>query len=179
MNGEEIVSPGRIPVSRTVVAENELVRYTLHERICHWIAGVTYIYLLISGLAFYSPYLYFLAALLGGAPTARFWHPWFGLAFTAAMFWMHDMWRREMRTTEADLRWRKDVGKYIRNEDVELPPVDRFNPGQKQFYWLMLFGAIALLLSGIVMWFPEFVPRGLRWVRSLAVLVHAAGALIT
>ena len=52
---------------------DQVVRYTLRERVCHWLAGLSYVYVLLSGLAFYSPYLYFLAALLGGGPTARFW----------------------------------------------------------------------------------------------------------
>jgi formate dehydrogenase subunit gamma len=156
-----------------------LVRYTLHERLCHWLAGFTYIYLLVSGLALYTPYFYWLAAVLGGGPTARFWHPWVGVLFTIGMLWMHDMWRTQMRTTPADLEWRKDVGKYIRNEDEELPPVDRFNPGQKQFYWVMLGGAIALMLSGMVMWFPEYVPREIRFLRSMAVFIHEVAALLT
>ena len=36
-----------------------------------------------------------------------------------------------------------------------MPPVDRFNPGQKYFYWVMLVGAILLLLSGVALWFPD------------------------
>ena len=42
---------------------------------------------LLTGLAFWSPYLYWLAAIMGGGPTARFIHPWFGLIFAASLFW--------------------------------------------------------------------------------------------
>ena len=68
-------------------------------------ARLSYIYCLITGLAFWSPYMYWLAAMVGGGPTARFWHPWFGLAFTLSMFWMYKMWRGDMATTDADRRW--------------------------------------------------------------------------
>ena len=50
-------------------------RYSFVERVNHWIGGAAYLYLLLTGLAFWSPYLYWMAALVGGGPTARFWHP--------------------------------------------------------------------------------------------------------
>jgi formate dehydrogenase subunit gamma len=153
-----------------------VIRYTFQERLNHWVAGLTYLYLLFSGLAFYSPYLYWFAAVLGGGPTTRFWHPWIGLLFSIAVLWMHAIWRAEMRTTSADLLWRREVKKYIENRDDEMPPADRFNPGQKQFYWAMFYGMILLLLSGIAMWIPEYLPRGLR---PIAVILHEIGALIT
>lgn len=156
--------------------EEPVIRYTLQERLNHWLAGLTYLYLLFSGLAFYSPYLYWFAAVLGGGPTTRYWHPWIGLLFSVAVFWMHAIWRAEMQTTSADLAWRREVKKYIENRDDEMPPVGRFNPGQKQFYWAMLFGMILLLVSGIVMWVPEYMPGGLR---PIAVIIHEIAALIT
>ena len=51
-------------------------RYTFVERVNHWIGSAAYLYLLVTGLAFWSPYLYWMAAMVGGGPTARFWHPW-------------------------------------------------------------------------------------------------------
>ena len=68
---------------------------------------------------------------------------------------------------------------YIRNEDETLPPIDRFNLGQKYFFWVMLYGAIVLLFSGAVLWFPEVIPRNWRGLRYGAVLLHAASALVT
>ena len=94
-----------------------ILRYTLSERVHHWLAGLTYIYCLITGLAFWSPYMYWLAAMVGGGPTARFWHPWFGLVFTLSVFWMYKMWRGDMLTTDADRRWSKAMKYYIENED--------------------------------------------------------------
>ena len=166
-------------MSEVTPAEERIVRYTLRERAMHWLAGFTYLYVLISGLAFYAPQLYWLAAILGGGPTARFWHPWIGLIFTVAMEWMRQTWRNEMRITEVDRKWSREVRKYIENKDEEVPPSDRFNAGQKQFYWVMLASAVLLLISGMVMWFPEIVPWSLRGVRSAAVIVHEIAALVT
>jgi Cytochrome b subunit of formate dehydrogenase len=36
-----------------------------------------------------------------------------------------------------------------------------------------------LLLSGIVMWVPEYMPAGMKWLRGVAILIHEIAALIT
>jgi formate dehydrogenase subunit gamma len=157
----------------------EIIRYTYAERLIHWLGGVTYVYLLLSGLALYSPYLYWLASVLGGGPAVRFWHPWIGIVFLVAIGLMHKVWRADMKISEADHRWTREIRHYVKNEDEKMPPVDRFNAGQKQFYWVMLAGAILLVLSGLVMWAPEYLPARMNWLRQIAILVHEIAALIT
>jgi formate dehydrogenase subunit gamma len=71
------------------------------------------------------------------------------------------------------------VRHYVRNEDEMLPPVDCFNLGQKYYFWAMLYASIALLVSGLILWMPELIPWNLRALRSAAILVHVAAALIT
>jgi formate dehydrogenase subunit gamma len=156
-----------------------ILRYSLGERVNHWIAALTYIYCLVTGLAFWSPYLFWLAVIVGGGPAARFWHPWFGLVFTASVFGMYSSWQRDMTTTTADRGWEKSIRFYIRNEDQNLPPIGRFNYGQKLFFWVMFYGVILLLASGVGLWFVESIPWSLRWLRYLAVAIHVATALIT
>lgn len=156
-----------------------ILRYTLIERVMHWLAALSYIYVLLTGLAFYSPHLYWLATILGGAPTSRFWHPWLGVGFALTIVWMLRAWRADMRITAVDRKWGKAIEHYIRNEDEDLPPIDRFNLGQKQFFWAMLYAALGLLLSGLVLWFPEKIPWSLRGLRFAAILLHVASALVT
>ena len=136
-----------LPSARTVgQSGGRILRYSLAERVNHWISGASYVYCLITGLAFWSPYMYWMAAIVGGGPTARFWHPWFGLVFTISTIVMFNMWRRDMAVTQADLAWKKAMPHYIRNEDEQLPPVGRFNYGQKIFFWVMFYGAILLAI---------------------------------
>ncbi|HLY63753.1 MAG TPA: formate dehydrogenase subunit gamma [Terriglobia bacterium] len=160
-------------------SEERILRYSFGERVLHWVAGLSYIYVLLTGLAFWSPYLFWISILFGGGPTARYWHPWMGLVFTAAMARMYLIWRRDMQTMPEDREWAKHVGDYIRNRDENLPPIGRFNIGQKQFFWLMFFGGIALLLSGVALWFVNEIPWSWRWLRYTAVLVHSVAALLT
>ena len=156
-----------------------IMRYTLIERVIHWIAGLTYVYELLTGLAFYSPHLFWIAVLLGGGPTSRFWHPWIGLVFSAVLFRMLQIWLNDMRITAPDRAWAKVMSRYIRNEDEDLPPIDRFNIGQKYFFWVMLYAGIVLLVTGALLWFPERLPWSLRSLRYAAVLLHVSAALIS
>ena len=168
-------------VSRSSAAHNDemIPRYSFAERANHWIGALTYTYLLMTGLAFWSPYLYWLAAVVGGGPVARSWHPWVGLIFAASVFWTFKEWRRDMQMDESDRAWAKAIPYYIENEDDKLPPVGRFNYGQKLFFWGIFYGVILLLLSGIALWYTEALPWSLRFVRYAAILIHASVALIT
>lgn len=156
-----------------------IIRYALGERLVHAVAGLSYVYLLLTGLAFWTPALYWLAVVLGGGYLSRLLHPWLGLLFSGALAWMYIMWRSDMRTTPEDRAWRKALRHYIWNEDAKVPAAWRFNYGQKLLFWLMVFGGGALLVSGLVLWFVDSVPWELQSVRPVAILVHAVSALAT
>jgi formate dehydrogenase subunit gamma len=137
------------------------------------------VYLLLTGLAFWSPWLFWIAVIFGGGTIARELHPWIGLIFVIAVFLMFWMWSAQMHETAVDKQWWDAVGHYIRNEEDKVPTVGRFNGGQKLLFWGFFFGGILLFLSGLVLWFPHLIPWNLRVVRYIAVLVHASTALIT
>ena len=157
---------------------NNIQRYGFAERLVHAVAGLSYVYLLLTGLAFWTPALYWMAVVLGGGYLSRVLHPWAGLVFTGAVVWMYGVWRRDMRITPEDRAWRKAIGRYIRNA-AGVPPAGRFNYGQKMLFWLMAWGGVALLVSGLVIWFVASVPWELRILRYGATLVHAVAALAT
>jgi formate dehydrogenase subunit gamma len=169
-------------VSRSTLSSHDeeiIPRYTLGERANHWLGALSYTYLIMTGLAFWSPYLYWLAAVVGGGPTARFWHPWLGLIFTGSLFWTFKEWHVDMRVTDSDRAWAKAIPDYIQNRDDKLPPVGRFNFGQKLFFWGILGSVILLVLSGVVLWYTETLPWSLRYLRYAAILIHVSVALLT
>jgi formate dehydrogenase subunit gamma len=170
-------------VPRTPAAaryDQELIpRYSFAERANHWLGALAYTYLLLTGLAFWSPDLYWMAVIVGGGPAARFWHPWVGLLFSASLFWSFVEWRRDMQVDDSDRAWADAIPQYIRNEDEKLPPVGRFNYGQKLFFWAMVYSVILLILSGVVLWYTEALPWSFRFLRYTAILVHASVAMIT
>jgi formate dehydrogenase subunit gamma len=154
-------------------------RYGLRERLIHAVAGLSYTYLLLTGLAFWTPALYWLASVLGGGYLSRVLHPWIGVVFAVAVALMAVTWWRDMRITAEDRQWRRAMSGYIRNEDAGVPPAGRFNYGQKMLFWLMVWGGVALLASGLVMWFVASVPWELNGLRIAATLAHAVAALLT
>jgi formate dehydrogenase subunit gamma len=174
-----------------ILRGNRILRYTLEERIIHWIAGFSCVYLLLSGLALWSPWMWWMAALLGGGPVMRAMHPWMGLVFVASVLYMYKIWKPDMRITEADRQWTKTLGAYVRNEEEELhpvhavrsfdewAPVDRFNLGQKYLFWVMFWSGIVLLLTGLVLWFTEYIPWSLRFLRYISVVLHPVAFLVT
>ncbi len=175
MSGGAIVQPQ----SKTAVPEEQIVRYNYQERFTHWINGISYGYCLLTGLALFTPYLFWMGTVLGGGATIRYWHPWVGLVYLASILQMHRMWRGDMGITEADRQWSKNLEHYVKNEDDKMPPQGRFNAGQKQFYWAMFYGVLVLFVTGIVMWVPEYIPRSVHWVLPIIVFLHSAVALIT
>ena len=43
----------------------------------------------------------------------------------------------------------------------------------------MFVAGFFLLASGLVLWFPEYMPAGVRWLRGVAIVVHEIAALLT
>ena len=162
-----------------LLPNGRILRYTFVERLMHWLSAVTYVYLLLTGLAFWSPWLFWIAVVLGGATISRELHPWAGLLFVAATFWMYRTWADQMRETEVDKEWWRALPHYIRNEDELVPKIGKYNAGQKSLFWGFFWCGIALLVSGVILWFPQQVPWSLRFLRYLAVIVHPVAALLT
>lgn len=174
-----------------VLPSGRILRYTFKERIVHWVAGLSYIYLLLSGLAFWTPWMWWLALFLGGGPVARAVHPWMGLIFTFAVVYMFVIWHRDMYITNQDREWRSMIGSYVRNEEEQpdprktvrtfqkLAPVDRFNYGQKYLFWVMFWGGVVLFLTGMVLWWAEYIPWSLNFLRLISVILHPIAFLVT
>jgi formate dehydrogenase subunit gamma len=162
-----------------LLPNGRVLRYSFQERLVHWMAGFSYLYLLLSGLAFWSPWLFWLAIILGGGTIARELHPWFGVVFTIAVLLMYGMWAGQMRETPADKVWWSRVRYYIRNEDDKVPPADRFNAGQKLLFWGFLVFGLLLMLTGLVLWLPQYIPWNLRILRLAAIFLHPVCALFT
>ncbi|HEY3143109.1 MAG TPA: formate dehydrogenase subunit gamma [Acidimicrobiales bacterium] len=164
--------------SQPVVAEERetgvLVRYNLFERLLHWTVAVTFVLLLVSGLALTFPRLAWLAVLFGGGQTMRAAHPWIGVVFTAGMVVMLVIWARGMLFDRTDRQWFRRLRQYAR-EGHNGVDNGRWNGGQKGYFWAALLLAVVLLATGIPLWFPSVAGTGVRqWSR----LIHQVAFLL-
>jgi formate dehydrogenase subunit gamma len=161
------------------VPPGHVLRYNFKERITHWVAAGSYLYLLFTGLAFWSPWLFWLAAVLGGGQISRMLHPFVGLVFAASVVVMYAMWAAHMHVDENDKRWFQSVNYYVQNEDKKMPPAGRYNAGQKLLFWGFVVCMGLLLLSGFVLWEPQYFPWRSVMAMRIAILIHASSALLT
>ena len=99
------------------------MKYSFRERAVHASVAVLFTYLMLTGLALWTPALYWIATVLGGGFLVRALHPWVGIAFAAAVALMFFAWAGAMRITDADRQWRRSMWHYIRNEDDRMPVV--------------------------------------------------------
>ena len=152
-------------------------RYTTSARINHWITATSLVLLALSGLALFTPSLFFLTGLFGGGQWTRAIHPWIGVVLFFSFFglfvrfWRANLWRSEDGTWLARLR---DV---LAGNDESLPEVGKYNAGQKAVFWGMSLFIIILILSGFVIWDQYFAQYTTVDQKRIAVLIHAVTAV--
>jgi formate dehydrogenase subunit gamma len=161
----------------TVVHRGELLRHPVYTRVLHWLVAVFFVLALISGFAIYSPWLYrWLTPLFGGGPRTRLLHPWFGLLFDLFFFFQFLNWLGPMAWTAADRRWVKRIKEYTTHQHrVEPEDVGFFNGGQKIYFWLIVLSGVLFLITGLLMWFDDTIPR---WVVAVSYIIHDLSALL-
>ena len=164
-------------VGSTVVHRGELLRHPVYTRVLHWLVAISFILALLSGFAIYSPWLFrFLTPIFGGGPMTRLLHPWFSLFFVIFFAFQFLNWLTPMSWTGGDTRWLKRIRQYATNKDkVESADVGFFNAGQKLYFWAIVISAVLFLITGVLMWFDDAVPR---WIVAGSYVVHDLAALL-
>jgi formate dehydrogenase subunit gamma len=154
----------------------DLQRYNAQERANHWLVGICFILLALSGLAFFHPAFYPLTQLFGGGVWARILHPIVGALMMIAFVLMFFRFRSLNTMEAADKEWLSRVGEMIDGNDHNMPEQGKYNGGQKAMFWAMSVCMLLLFVSGIMLWrayfsFPVDLVR-------LGAVVHAAIAAI-
>jgi formate dehydrogenase subunit gamma len=155
-----------------------IVRYSANERTLHWITAITFVLLALSGLALFHPAMFWLAALFGGGQWTRILHPFIGIVmFVSFVVLAARMWRSNLLDRD-DIQWLKQLDDVMANREDALPPVGRYNAGQKLLFFVMVVCLLLLLISGIAIWrryFSDAFPVGLI---RVAAVVHAVTAFV-
>jgi formate dehydrogenase subunit gamma len=157
------------------------------ERVTHWVHTLSFFLLLLTGLVVFSAKFAFLAHLFGGVQIARIIHRGAAIVFSVGTLIMFIIGDRS-----AFFRWIRDISTWGKEDFTflqlfpqeffgghpELPEQGRFNSGEKVNSLLVLCAGTALTVSGLMMWFYEWVPLVIiRWaypIHDMAALAMAA-----
>ena len=169
----------------------DLQRYSAGERANHWVVGICFILLALSGLAFFHPAFFPLTQLFGGGPWTRILHPYIGVVMMLFFVMMFLRFWRLNVMEQRDVEWLKNVNKMIDGNDHDMPEQGKYNGGQKLLFWGLVIGMLLIVATGLVMWrawwtLPVNVVRAASLVHAIAavwmiglIILHVYAAIWT
>lgn len=157
--------------SRRAPYQQYFVRFSRWQRFEHWLLVLTFVVLLMTGLSQKYNDAAFSATvmdLLGGVSNARFLHRIAATVFViesalhlGVIGWsiLKRRFRPTMLITPQDFRDAINMLRYSVGLIPDKPRFDRYDYRQKFEYWGILFGAVIMIATGVVLWFPAEVTR--------------------
>jgi formate dehydrogenase subunit gamma len=137
------------------------------EILNHWILAGSCILLIITGFAFLF-HLEFISAVFGGFNFMKTVHNWLGVVFVLSLLYSMRHYLKDALEYDADdAQWFRVAGGYLSHK-VKVPPMGKYNPGQKLYYLAIVGAGIAIAASGFGMW----LMKGNTTVMLLSHLVH-------
>ena len=169
----------------------DLQRYSAGERANHWVVGICFILLALSGLAFFHPAFFPLTQLFGGGPWTRILHPYIGVVMMLFFIMMFLRFWRLNVMEQRDVEWLKNVNKMIDGDDHDMPEQGKYNGGQKLLFWGLVIGMLLIVITGFLRWrawwtLPVNVVRAASVVHAIAavwmiglIIMHVYAAIWT
>lgn len=155
-----------------------ILRYGWFSRLNHWIIAISFVLLVLSGLALFHPFFWGFTGLFGGPTMTRILHPFIGVFMTVFFLILAVRFFKESLIRRHDIQWLRQINDVLSNRDERLPPVGKNNAGQKLVYWIMVLCVPLLLVTGIVIWQPYFADDMPITVLRLGALLHALVAFL-
>lgn len=154
-------------------------RYRDNTRINHWAVALLFICAGLSGLAIFHPALFPLSMLFGGGTWTRILHPFFGVLMVCGFVLLFLQVWRENTWKARDTAWLKAAPHLIMTGDEKsMPPVGKYNAGQKLVFWAFAASLVVLFATGFVFWQPWFANAFPIPLRRVAVVLHALSAVV-
>lgn len=153
-------------------------RYRDGDRMNHWFIALMFFLAALSGLAFFHPSLFFFTNLFGGGQWTRILHPFLGLLMVLGfLLFFIKIWRENL-INDHDRAWMKHAGRMLQGDKAGMPPVGKYNAGQKFVFWAMALSLLVLVVTGFMFWRPWFAPFFSIPLMRIAVLLHAVSAVV-
>ncbi|MEW5890080.1 MAG: formate dehydrogenase subunit gamma [Pseudomonadota bacterium] len=154
-------------------------RFSFAERFVHWTMAVSFVILMLTGLAMLFG-KHVLLPLFGYslfswvAAFSKNLHNFVGPLFILSVLVFIPMFVRDNLFRSYDIQWLKKFGGLASGEHV---PSHRFNAGEKLMFWgVVVVLGIVLGVTGLILDFPNF-QQG-RGIMQQASIVHAVAAMI-
>lgn len=169
---------------------DKVLRFTLGERLSHWVHALSFFLLLFTGLGILVTGFQPAMAVLGGIQVARLIHRVIAVVFimvVGSMFFIGDT-RYHWEWLKSIFHFQKSDWQHIAAFPKEFfgghgnyPAQDKYNGGEKINSLITVFGSVFITLSGIVMWFAStFPPVLVRWaypVHDLSMFMMTAAVI--
>jgi formate dehydrogenase subunit gamma len=155
-------------------------RFSPMDRYAHWFVAIVWVTLAITGLilslgkSVLLPLVgYTLFSFL--ATLAKNIHNFIGPLLIVGVPWLFLRFIRDNGIGVEDIKWGLNIKGYFTGHEY---PSDRFNAGEKSVFWLVLvLGSIVLIVSGLVLLFPNFDQT--RSTMQVANVIHMVVAYLS
>lgn len=144
-------------------------RFSKQVIIAHWTNAAAFLMLYLSGLPMYTEFFDWMYPVFGGPAGARLVHRISGVLFiiptlfvilTDPKSFIH--WMKQIFTWKKhDFQFFLEFPKEFFGKHANVPKQDFYNAGEKVNSLLTIATALMLIISGIIMWFPQFFPQGI------------------
>ena len=129
------------------------------ERLVHWFHMLSFIVLALTGLGLYARSFFGLTGLFGGVDMSRTIHHYTGLVFIVTTFIVFFQWFKAI--TEKGEDSILDVARSYLDRSFHTKS-GKINAGQKLFGWFAFIAGLVMSATGLAMWFPFVLGRGLQ-----------------
>lgn len=132
--------------------ENKIYAFNTFERTFHFLAALSWIILLPTGLI-----MIFGNDINNGfiLRSAKNLHLFGTCIFAISILPLLFFWSRRMLPALYDIKWLMICGGYLKKEITPIP-AGKFNFGQKCWFYISIMGGLVMLLSGGVMFFIDY-----------------------
>jgi formate dehydrogenase gamma subunit len=163
----------------------ELIRFDIHQLLQHMALTVSFILLAVTGFALKYPdawWVRVLSAIGLTEPVRRILHRVMAVILIACAIYHvvylfltrrgREEWKALVPDKQDVTDLRETMAYHLRL-NRRLPEYGRYDYSQKAEYWALIWGTLAMIATGLVLWFPsELSPILPRWAVSAAQTIH-------
>ena len=174
----------------------QIKKHNLANILLHWFNVACWLFMLPTGLAILisphfrvtTPHLNsMLRSMFGGLFNLIYFHQTLGLIWIFVLLfniilgfrkYFIPFGERNMAMDRDDWEWFKMKPLQVLGFKAELPPQGAYNAGQKAYSYVVFLGIFTIMITGLILTFPAYMPA--RWIVQWALPFHflAVGGVV-